>query len=129
MKKVIKILGFLALCFTLSFVVTSCGNDEPTDESHDPNLIGTWVYSNPDQGWEKLILRANGTGRIEFNAYDEEDSGWCEFKWSGADGYLVTEATSMSDEDFWQEIMIIKYKVKGNQLYLDDSDVPLIKQK
>lgn len=130
MERIIKLFGVLALCLTLSVVSTSCGNNEPeetSDNIHDPNLIGTWVYLYSDGDFERYTFRADGTGRMDM--VELGDYYRSEFSWT-SDGFLLTTViTYDSDPDEIGYSESIPYMIIGNRLYLNGSDEPYIKQK
>lgn len=137
-RHLLRISGILVLGFLLSTSFVSCGQDEPTeptDEIHDPNLIGTWFQADSEEWWERITFRANGTGRIEASWPERGDNkvpAWGEFMWSGANGYLIWELMDQSYDDEFEEMNKCRYHVIGNLLYLnfDDGDEAVfIKQK
>ena len=58
----------IGLVLFLAFLI-SCGKEEIT--SGAPSLIGTWVHYSAEKDWEKLVIKEDGTGKIECQRWIE----------------------------------------------------------
>lgn len=135
MKKIFSLACLALTAMTAAFGFTACSDDkddEPADSAtHDKELIGTWEtyfkYAY-EEGVERYIFRANGTGRYE-EIFRGEDDYWEEFDWSTEDGYVTVEYTSSIDKDIIGDSETWQYEVRGKSLYMHGySSDPFIKK-
>ena len=52
-----------ALLFLL-LVMSSCGKEKLLDSA--PSMVGNWVHYDAPDAWEKVIIKEDGTGKVEW---------------------------------------------------------------
>lgn len=130
MKKTFRIIGLALVAVIVTLGFAACGDDPADPESHDKNLVGTWVSEYSDEDYIErttLEFKSNGSFRMDFLYEDEEETekAWLKGEWETNNGYVYVyvDITSSSDNmDYPEDEIRSKYKVQGKKLYLDDEE-------
>lgn len=129
MKKTFRIIGMAMMAVLLSLSLAACGSDnEPADpETHDPNLIGTWVHEDSGDYWSEkteVTFKKNGRWELQESYWDEDgkEKYWSKGNWETAGNTLYLEQTSSSDGKDDGKTFSMHYSVSGKTLYIDDEE-------
>ena len=146
MSKYLKLL-FVALFASMTFVFTSCGDDDDDDMSNSP-LVGTWIgtdsdwdeddYAGPTAYDVKMTFTGDGTmvvDRLESGRWERWFEGW--YKAQSPDGEhwrislggtnydYIDDEEYYDDDEEWR-----RFEVRGDKLYIffDGSHFVLVRQ-
>ncbi len=130
MKNTFRIIGMAMMAVFLSLSLAACGSDdEPSDpETHDKNLVGTWVSSYETEDYVEsttVEFKANGSFRLDFYYKDDEETekGWVKGNWETEEGLIHVSITGSSDNMGYDEVEFTSsYYIKGKKLYLDGEE-------
>lgn len=121
MQKYLKLL-MVVLLATVSFTLTSCGDDD------DDTLIGTWETSYTQDGWSyrnTIAFSAEGSFVITETAsgdgvvFEEYVAGIYSVEGDVKDGAVVT-LTGFDTDDVDAASVKIAVRIKGDKLHVTD---------
>lgn len=118
MKKILAIMTMLLMVSALSFVVSSCGDDD--DSGYGSGVVGTWS-ANDDGEYLTLTFKKNGTGTWTERYYDydsgkETERGSFSYEMEGKSKGIMTIRTY--DSYYGYETEHMYFEIEGKKMYL-----------
>lgn len=129
MKKTLRMIGALLVAIMVAGTFTACTEDGDEDLTHDPNLVGTWEYTEADtDGTElrdKYEFKKDGTfvneygyyvGNNVLEDYYIKDQGIWETYETSEGTVLVTQVTNSTEKDNIGDIAEYEYDFQGKNI-------------
>lgn len=119
MKKILAIMTMLLMVSALSFVVSSCGDDDD-DSGYGSGVVGTWS-ANDDGEYLTLTFKKDGTGTWTERYYDydsgkETERGSFSYEMEGKSKGIMTIRTY--DSYYGYETEHMYFEIEGKKMYL-----------
>ena len=117
MKKIITMFAAV-LALLMVFAVAACGQQQETAKPEENTLIGTWEYSDDENGIGAVyVLEEDGTGTYTMTVGEEEVT--YELKYETKENHLLV--TYVNNDTFTEE------DVFDNEFSFKDSNTLIIK--
>lgn len=125
MKKTFRMFGMALVAVLMAVSFSACSDDDdPADpETHDQELVGTWVWSDEGNGWKEsseFTFHASGKFsdvEIYWDEEDGEDKVTNSGTWETENGQLTITITKSHDKELEGESVTGPYSIKGDVLY------------